>query len=221
MKRLYLQIVVLTLLFFLFACTTTQTKHETSQVRPLGSGERIALIGDVNGKSEFSDTEAYDCLSDEILGIMPKLTIVKPDDFRNQLFPYFSGSTAPHSADEYKALLNNPLVSQRIRAMGIRYLITLVESKTDSDYNNGIFCGGGYGGGGCIGLGLWDRNTRLKAQIWNLKNGNLDGNVQTQAEGTGVMPALLLPIPVYFPATEAATCKELSEIIGKILSGSP
>ncbi|MBK8814173.1 MAG: hypothetical protein IPN42_01030 [Methylococcaceae bacterium] len=217
--RLFLQITVFSLFFNLIACTSTHTQQEASQVQPLKSIEKVVLIGDFNVKSEFSDEKVFDCLADGILDINPKLAIIKPEEFRNQLFPYFTGSTSPHTPEEYKALLNNPLVNRRIKAMGVRYLITLIESKTGTDYNGGIVCGGSYGGGGCIGLGLWDRNTRLDAQIWNLQSGNMDGNVQTQAEGTGVMPALLLPIPLYFPATEAATCQELGEKLGNILSG--
>lgn len=203
------------LLFSLCACTSIQTQSQISQLQPAGPGERIALISDNSEKSEFGDEKVFDCLADGILKINPDLTIIKPEEFRNQLFPYFSGGTSPHTQEEYRTLLNNPLVNRRIKSMALRYLITLIESKTSTDYNNGMICGGGYGGGGCIGLGLWERNTRLNAQIWNLQNGNLEGATKSEAKGTGVMPAILIPMPLYFPATEAATCQDLGEKAGK------
>ncbi|MEQ1666587.1 MAG: hypothetical protein ABL927_14580, partial [Bdellovibrionales bacterium] len=150
MMSLFLQIAVFSLLFNLIACTSTHTQQEASLVQPLNSGEKVALIGDFNVKSEFSDEKVFDCLAERILDLNPKLTIIKPEEFRNQIFPYFSGSTSPHTHEEYKVLLNNPLVNRRIKTMAVRYLITLIESKTGMDYNNGIVCGGGYGGGGCI-----------------------------------------------------------------------
>lgn len=204
----------------LIACTSTQTRHETNPIHPIDAGELVALLGDTNGNSEFSDAKIYDCLSEGMLDINPKLQIMKPDMFRTNLYPYFSASTTPHTQEEYKTLLNNDLVRQRIKALGIKYLIILIEAKTQNDGHGGIFCGGGVGGAGCLGLYWWNRDTLLNAQIWNLDNANLEDNVQTQAKGTGVLPALLLPFPVYMPATEAAACQELGEHLAKKLLGN-
>lgn len=140
--RLFLQIAVISLLFNFIACTSKHTQQQASLVLPLKSSEKVALIGDFNVKSEFGDEKVFDCLADEIFDINPKLTIIKPEEFRTQLFPYFSGSTTPHTPEEYEAFLNNPLVNRRIKTMGVRYLITLIESKTVTDYNDGIVCGG-------------------------------------------------------------------------------
>jgi hypothetical protein len=117
-------------------------------------------------------------------------------------------------------LINKPLIRQRIAALGVSYLVVR-SGATSNDVHNGILCGGGYGGGGCLGLAWYDRKTEFKAQIWDLKRGSLDGTVQAQSTGTGVIPALLLPFPAYMPATESASCRELGARLAKALTRMP
>lgn len=203
------------LIINLIACTTTHARLETKFIHPISAGEMIVLLGDMNDNSEFNDEKVYDCLSGRMLDINPKLKIMNGSAFRDNLYPYFSASTTPHTQEEYNTLLNNPMVRQRIKALGIHYLVTIIEARTNNDGYGGIICP--YG---CFGLFWWDRDTLLNAQIWNFNNANLEGNVQTQASGTGVLPALLLPFPVYMPATEAASCKKLGEQVVKLLMGN-
>lgn len=177
------------------------------------------MLGEPNSKSLFSDSKTYDCLSEGILDNNPGLKITNADVFRDTLFPYFSAHTSPHSQEEYKAILSNPRAQKRITALGVRYLITLVEARTKNDGHGGILCAGGYpGGAGCLGLFWWDRDTFLNAQIWDLGNVILAGNIHIQSTGTGVLPAFILPIPVYMPATETASCQELGDQLGKSIN---
>ena len=201
------------------SCTSTQVLQEAKLIHPINKGELIALLGDTDETSEFNDSEVYDCISDGMLAINPKLQIMKPETFRSNLYPYFSMSTTPHSQEEYKNLISKPLVQQRIKTMGVQYLVTLSEARKKSDGHGGIFCGGGGPAGGCFGLSWSNNDTLLNAQIWNLQSVSVIGNVITQATGTGVIPAFVLPIPIYIPATTAASCQELGEQIAKAFSG--
>ena len=215
--RLFRFIISFTLI--LNSCTSTQVLQEAKLIPPINKGELIALLGDTDETSEFNDSEVFDCISDGMLDINPNLQILKPNTFRSNLYPYFSMSTTPHSQEEYKNLLSKPLVQQRIKAMGIHYLVTLLEARKKTDGHGGIFCGGGGPAAGCLGLYWWNNDTLLNAQIWNLQSGSVIGNVKTQATGTGVIPAFVLPIPVYIPATTAASCQELGKQIAKAFSG--
>lgn len=215
--RLFRLISSLTLI--LNSCTSTQVLQEAKFIHPINKGELIALLGDTDETSEFNDSEVYDCISDGMLDINPKLQIMKPVTFRSNLYPYFSISTTPHSQEEFKNLLSKPLIQQRIKTMGVHYLVTLLEARKKTDGHGGILCGGGGPGGGCFGLYWSNNDTLLNAQIWNLQSVSVIGNVKTQATGTGVLPAFVLPIPVYIPATTAASCQELGEQIAKAFSG--
>jgi hypothetical protein len=202
------------------SCTSTQILQEAKLNHPYNADELIVILGETSATSEFNDAKIYGCLSKGMLDANPKLKLVKPDMFRSNLYPYFSTSTTPHNQEEYKALLSNSLVQQRIKALGIHYLITLTEYKTNTESHGGIFCGGGGAGAGCLGLAWWDRDTLLSAQIWDLGNANLEGTVQTNSAGTGILPAFILPIPVYMPATETASCHELGKQLAKTISSN-
>ena len=98
-------------------------------------------------------------------------------------------------------------------------MILLINRETVTDWHGGILCGAGYGGGGCLGLSWWDRKSDLGFAIWDLQVKSFAGNVQAKADGTGIMPAFVLPIPVYVPATESAVCKEIGAHLANVLSG--
>lgn len=216
----------LTTLFFLFglgACTATQTHDDIKLAQPLAKGEGVVLLADAYFSVVTNDLDenVNECLGDGIRKVNPQLRIVPAQTFRTLLYPYFSTSTSPHTTEEYQALINKPLIRQRIARLGVRYLVVSSGAATRNDSHGGILCGGGYGGAGCLGMAWYDRKTEFKAQIWDLKRGSLDGTIQTKSTGTGVIPALLLPFPVYMPATESASCQELGVRLGNALTRVP
>lgn len=110
-------------------------------------------------------------------------------------------------------------VQERISSLGVRYVVMVTKGKTGEDRHGGIVCGAGTGGGGCLGLSWWDRKSELGLTIWDLRNKARAGSLEANATGTGIMPAFLLPIPLYMPATESAVCTELGSRLGKLLRG--
>jgi hypothetical protein len=195
-------------------CTTTQTDEAITLHQPITSGEGIVLLSDfVNSSVEYSDKDVDKCLGKWMREFNPKLKFVAAHEFRNQLYPYFSASTAPRTVEEYQILLNNRLVKDRIRAMEVRYLI-VHGGKTSQDYHGSILpVFGGGSVGGFLGLLWWNRHTAFDAQIWDMKTGESKGKINVQSSGTGILPSMGLPIPLYLPATEKASCKELAKHI--------
>lgn len=149
----------------------------------------------------------------------PELHFISAKQFRENLYPYFMPSTTPNSLEGYKNIFDKVEVKQRITALGVKHLIMLVKSGTVTDWHGGIICGAGYGGGGCLGLSWWDRKSDFGFAIWDLQSKSLVGNVQSKSVGTGFMPAFVLPIPIYVPATETAVCKDIGSRLAELLSG--
>jgi hypothetical protein len=115
--------------------------------------------------------------------------------------------------------MQKPVVRDRIVSLKLRYLVFLLKKPTVTDQHGGIACGGGAGGGGCFGFKWWNRKSDLRAEIWDLSSANFLGEVNAQAYGTGVLPALLIPIPLYVPATDATACKDIGRYLGRALTG--
>ncbi|MBP1751076.1 MAG: hypothetical protein H6Q52_3615, partial [Deltaproteobacteria bacterium] len=185
----------------------------------LSSENKIVLLSNFESSQDFDDEGVEDCIRPAMYNINPDLRFVPAKQFRENLYPYFTRSTTPHDLEGYKRVLEKPEVRQRIDSLGVRYLIMLTQGEIDTVWHGGIWCGAGYGGGGCLGLSWWDRKSKLGLAIWDLQARSHAGNVQANAEGTGIMPAFGLPIPVYVPATRSAVCRELGTRLGKLLSG--
>jgi len=218
MKFLKPMMIGLSVLLCLNACTNVQTQSEVRGFGPLDTRGNIVLLSNLDGMQDLDDDDVDDCIGSAMHHANPPLNLIPAKQFRENLYPYFMPSTTPQTLESFKEILEKPEIEQRVVALKIRYLIILVKSGTVTDWHGGIFCGAGYGGGGCLGLSWWDRKSDLGFAIWDLKTKTLAGNVQARAAGKGIMPAFILPIPVYVPATKSAVCKEIGFRLAKLLS---
>ena len=199
---------------FLNGCTSTKTQETLEITDCITSSESIVVLSELSTPSaEYSDRNADECLGKWLRKYDSKLKIIPAEQFRMALYPYFSAGTSPHSIEEYQSLINNRSVRARIQSMQVRYVIVQNEADTVQKGHGAILPFAGPGAGGVIGFAWWNRHTAFSAQIWDLKTGESKGDVKAQSQGTGILPALVLPIPIYLPATEKASCKELAKNI--------
>lgn len=219
MRSLVKPIASLSALLFLTACTTVQTQSEFRSRISLSSLDNVVLLSNLASDHAFSDKDVDSCVRPAMLDAAPELRFMPAKQFRENLFPYFMPSTTPHEPGDYKRILDKEEVQERVASLGVRYLIILTKGGTGDEWHGGILCGAGYGGGGCFGLSWWNRKSELGLAIWDLRDISHAGSIQADATGTGIMPALLLPIPLYMPATQSAVCRELGTRLGKFLSG--
>jgi len=210
---------ILLALFSLSFCTTVHFQSESISLGSLSARDSIVLLSSFESSHNFNDDDVDDCIRPAMHKINPKLRFVPAKKFRENLYPYFTPRTTSCDLEGYKSVLDTVAVSQRIDSLGVRYVIILTKGGTDTDWQGGIMCAGGFGAGGCFGLSWWDRKSELGFAIWDLRAKSHAGNVQSEAKGTGIMPAFLLPIPLYVPATKSAVCNELGTRLAKLLSG--
>jgi len=204
---------------FLESCTSTENQGALNIAQPIAAYEGIVILSDiVNPLVKYSDRQVDECLGEWMRKYNSKLKFFPARQFREQLYPYFSSGTAPHTTKEYQTLINNHLVKERIKSMQVRYLIVQHEAQTSQDGHGAIIPFAGPGAGGVIGLAWWNRHTAFSAQLWDLKTGEVKGDIISKSEGTGVIPAIILPIPIYLPATEKASCKELAKRLASALT---
>lgn len=193
-------------------CTSTENQSTFNIAQPIASTEGVVLLSDlVSPLVKYSDREVDECLGKWMRKYDSKLKFFPARQFREQLYPFFSMGTSPHTPEEFQALINKRPVKERIKSMQVRYLIVQYGTQTSNEGHGAILPFAGPGAGGVIGLAWWNRYTAFSAQLWDLKTGEVKGDIISKSKGTGVLPAIILPIPIYLPATEKASCKDLAK----------
>lgn len=153
----------------------------------------------------------------EALAKRPLVAVMDAQAFVDGLFPWLEPSTLPADSTALTALMGRPRVREAIGRSGVDYLVLVRGSTTEGESHGGILCGAGYGGGGCLGLAWWDRNTQLGLALWDLRRfGAMDG-VEIRRGGTSVVPAFVLPVPL-LAATERPAIDEAAARVADIVT---
>ena len=160
------------------------------------------------------DIEA--CLSARIREVAPEIIVTPQRTVRDMLFPLLEPATQPATEAGFAALLAREEVRARLTRHGLQYLIVFSGGTIKKKPGGFILCGAGYGGGGCLGFTWRGETTALDAALWSLDDGVRIRREDAKVEGTFVMPAFILPIPI--PArTKAQACHELGSQIARAI----
>jgi hypothetical protein len=139
--------------------------------------------------------------------------------FTDAMFPWFEPSTAPANAASLKSLLERPGVTERLMQIGVRYIVWLDGNTRKTDSGGSVACAIGPGGGGCFGVGWWDKKAGYVATVWDLRTATELGTVSTDVTGTSVLIGAIAPIPIITPV-QGKACSRLSEQLRSFLIGS-
>jgi hypothetical protein len=138
--------------------------------------------------------------------------------FSDALFPWFEPSTAPANAAGMRTLLERPGVTERLGQIGVRYVVWLDGSTRKTDSGGSVACAVGPGGGGCFGVGWWEKQSGYVASVWDLQSGSELGSVSTDVTGTSVLIGAVAPIPIITPVQRTA-CNRLADQLRSFLFG--
>jgi len=183
------------------------------------AGETIGLLwwpADPT-QSMYSFSKDMDkCLMRYLLKAVPRFSLVRHEKIQDMLYPWMEPGTQPENEQDFAALLRREDVRLRLNGLGVRFLVAFSGSTRTEDWQGGIFCGGGYGGAGCLGFSWADKKTALDAVLWDLADIDRPESAEASESGTSIMPALLLPVPI--PAsTQSGACRELGKRITAII----
>jgi hypothetical protein len=153
-----------------------------------------------------------DCLTARMREVAPEIVVTRQRTIRDALFPLLEPATQPATEADFAALLAREDVRARLVHRGLQYLVVFTGGTRKDKPGGGILCGAGFGAGGCLGFSWRGETTALDAALWSLDDGIKLGHAHAEVEGTFVMPAFVLPIPI--PArTQADACRELGSRI--------
>jgi hypothetical protein len=164
-----------------------------------------------------SDVEV--CLAARIAQAAPDVTVLSQRAVRDALFPLLEPATQPHDERAFASLLAREDARARLHARGVRFLVAFAGGTRKEAWEGGILCGASMGGGGCLGFAWQSESTSLDAALWSIDG---DAPVSRQAaktEGTSVMPAFVLPIPI-MARTRSEACEELGTRLANAIRGS-
>ncbi len=216
-------------------CMTAKVDETRQVASAIEANESIVVLKKPQLEGLGTEEKFLDCLQENLGG-----ELVHPEDgqsaktskakdvvpfkiygeqqFADALFPWFEPSTAPANAAGLKALLERPGVTERLEYIGVRYVVWLDGNTRKTDGGGSIACAIGPGGGGCFGVGWWEKQSGYVATVWDLRNGTELGSVTTDVTGTSVLIGAIAPIPIITPVQRTA-CNRLADQLRSFLVG--
>jgi hypothetical protein len=214
-------------------CMTSKVEESRQVATPIEANEAIVLLKKPQLEGTGTEEGFLDCVQERLGGqlLHPEegqsgrasiartpFRIYGEQEFTDALFPWFEPSTAPANTDGLRVLLQRPGVTERLQEIGVRYVVWVDGNTRKSDGGGSVACAIGPGGGGCIGLGWWEKESGYVASVWDLRNAVEVGSVSTDVNGTSVLIGAIAPIPIITPVRKKA-CDGLSEQLRSFLLG--
>ena len=215
-------------------CMTSKVDETRQIASPIQANESIVLLKKPQLEGVGTEEEFLDCVQERLGGqlIHPEkgqsanssktartpFKIYGEQEFTDALFPWFEPSTAPANADGLRVMLQRPGVTERLQEIGVRYVVWVDGNTRKTDSGGSVACAVGPGGGGCFGVGWWEKESGYVASVWDMQNANEVGSVTTDVTGTSVLIGAIAPIPIITPVRKTA-CDRLSEQLRAFLVG--
>lgn len=219
---------------FAAGCMTAKVDETRQVASAIQADESIVVLKKPQLEGLGTEEKFLDCVQENLGGALvhPEagqqaktgksavpFKIYGEQQFSDALFPWFEPSTAPGNAAGLQALLERPGIAERLNEIGVRYVVWLDGSTRKTDSGGSVACAVGPGGGGCIGVGWWEKQSGYVASVWDLQTGTELGSVSTDVTGTSVLIGAVAPIPIITPVQRTA-CHRLTDQLRSFLVGA-
>lgn len=215
-------------------CMTSKVDETRQIATPIQANESIVLLKKPQLEGVGTEEEFLDCIQERLGGelVHPEkgqskrpgkaartaFKIYGEQEFTDALFPWFEPSTAPANADGLHVLLQRPGVTEQLQEIRVRYVVWIGGNTRKTDGGGSIACAVGPGGGGCFGVGWWEKESGYVATVWDMQSAREVGTVSADVSGTSVLIGAIAPIPIITPVRNTA-CNRLSEQLRAFLVG--
>ncbi len=215
-------------------CMTSKVDETRQVASPIQANESIVLLKKPQLEGVGTEEGFLDCVQERLGGelVHPEegqskrsqgktrtpFKIYGEQEFTDALFPWFEPSTAPANTAGLRVLLQRPGVTERLQQIGVRYVVWVDGNTRKTDGGGSIACAIGPGGGGCFGVGWWEKESGYVASVWDLRDAIEVGTVSTDVNGTSVLIGVIAPIPIITPVRKKA-CDGLSDQLRSFLLG--
>jgi hypothetical protein len=191
-------------------CVSTRVEHSKNSRTGIAAHESVAVLARSYHKGNNTESSFLDCVADELDEGKQGMRVMGSDQFLDALFPWFEPRTMPQDVASLPTVLARPGVANAIEQAGVRYVVW-VDGKTETTSEGGaLSCAASTVGGGCFGLLWWENDGAYEASVWDLRNAVAAGEVSSDAHGTSMVPAIVIPVPL-IARTQTAACKNLAD----------
>ena len=209
-KRIHIAFVLIAM-HWLTGCVNTTIQEVREASTSLNSKESIVILSRKHKTSGETEDDFVGCVSNKTGSGEDALSVMSERDFMDELFPWFEPRTAPLNMRELTYVISRPLISEKIRAIGVRYLVWVEGTTERSEESGALQCTVVSGGiPACFGFLSWESGSDYEASVWDINRGITVGKVSSEASGTSIVPALVVPIP-FIARVQTQACISLSE----------
>ncbi len=194
----------------LAGCVTATVQQVRETATAMNEEDSIVVLGRRNRPSKAeAELDFVECVSRNLSSGENPVQVISEQQFVDAMFPWFEPRTAPLSTTDLPELLQQPLLAERIREIGLKYLVWLEGSTRQIAQAGSMSCSVTPGGGGCFGFLTWEKDSSYEASVWDAHTAKTAGRVSSDAAGTSYMPALVVPIPIIARVQNSA-CSSLA-----------
>jgi hypothetical protein len=190
-------------------CVNTRVEHSKNARTGIADHESVAVLATSYHKGNATEAGFLNCVADQLDDGRDGLRVMRGEQFLDALFPWFEPRTMPQKVENLPDVLSRPGVAEAIDRAGVRYVVW-VDGKTERTSDGGtLSCAAGPTGAACFGLLWWENDGSYEASVWDLRNAVHAGEVSSDAHGTSMVPAIIIPVPL-IARTGTAACKNLA-----------
>ncbi len=191
-------------------CVTNTVQQVRETATGIGDGDSVVVLGRRNRPSQTqTELDFIDCVSRNMAGGSNGLQVITEQEFMDAMFPWFEPRTAPLSTNELPKLLREPVLAERLREIGLKYLVWVEGNTRRTSQTGSMSCTATPGGAGCFGFLTWENDSSYEASVWNAHTAKTAGKVSSDAAGTSYIPAVVVPIPL-IARVQSSACSSLA-----------
>ena len=204
----------------LVGCVTSTVQEIRETSTSVSSTDTVVVLGKRDRpSSQETELDFVGCVSDSLASGKNGIRSIPESQFVDQLFPWFEPRTAPTRTDNLERLIGEPLIAEKFKEIGLKYLIWIEGNTERTDSGGSLTCGVAPGAAGCFGFLTWENDSSYEATIWDIETGKTAGRVSSEATGTSFMPAIVVPIP-FIARVKNNACTSLAKQISSFVQSS-
>ena len=204
----------------LVGCVTSTVQEIRETSTSVSSTDTVVVLGKRDRpSSQETELDFVGCVSDSLASGKNGIRSIPESQFVDQLFPWFEPRTAPTRTDNLERLIGEPLIAEKFKEIGLKYLIWVEGNTERTDSGGSLTCGVAPGAAGCFGFLTWENDSSYEATIWDIETGKTAGRVSSEATGTSFMPAIVVPIP-FIARVKHNACTSLAKQISSFVQSS-
>ena len=199
-------------------CGVQSTVQQVRQAQTELGDHSIVVLSRKHKTQGETEDDFVSCVSDSVAGGDGPLPVLHERDFVDATFPWFEPRTAPLTTDDLAKVINQPLIAERIRHIGVRYLVWIEGTTERSDEGGSLQCTVVTGGiPACFGFLSWENGANYEASVWDVHLGTNVGTLSSEASGTSFVPAVVVPLP-FIARVRQRACQNLADQIKGFLA---